>query len=1442
MDSQPSYDLLVKGIQSIDVRGDFNPCKLLLTGDQAQPVLKDSKGQVLIAASQYGKGRMVVMGHEAMLKLPQFLPFIKNALDWLKPSPASSSPMALVGVHRSLDALSKLLLSNGIKVHPDATLGDSPEVFCRDAYDSAQADDLVLFVKRGGGLLIGGQAWHWSSEHGKDAVLIHFPGNLVTSVAGVYFTDNMGENAILPVSEKIPRIPLITEHGLNIERDLRILLNRVKRLNVKGLLLPSPLLVHGTLAFPVGISDKYHCFLAAAYYGRGRIIVAGREGFLEMPSMIRFFLNAINWLSAETERKMGIGESLQGLYSMLNEALIPCELTNFKEGLGIYCCMVYDAKDIESIHEFVSEGGGLLIGGQAWYWDSVKPDSSAIAEYPGNKILNKFGIAIVGKFIELYETNYPVGEVREIASTYHFRKALWLFKKHIRKEQGLKLPYSLWLQKLVRDIAIFLEIPAMNSHPFSSVHEEVLELAQIKGIPEVGVHSTIQANTDIAILLQLASVLYNAVPEFQALVPSLMPNDPNSYPIVPPQNVQVNGSNTENEAWRSTGMFAPPASTVTLLFPASTLNAKLQVQIGCHIDNLVNDKRWRRPPVVTRRFKVKTAKMEVSSLWGGLLYIIVPENSSLGYFSITIEGATQAPYFKHGETSIQDWQDTIRHYPAPWAELETENIILTLPSDTIRSHDGIAFLLQTWDQMMRAITHLAAIPPIFPRPERVVANVQISEDWVRTGYPIMIHLWAVPAFIDVQAFYTKGTWGPIHELGHNQQKNGWNFPPHTDEATCNLWAVYVNETVLSISREIAHPDLQPGARKERIENYIRNGANLDDFEVFTALEPYLQLQEAFGWDPYIHIFAKYQTMSNIPDEKKDKMNLWVETFSQEVKRNLAPFFKTWGWPIEDSVSEKLALFYPAWAEDPMIEIPENSSPAGEACEIASTYHFRKAFLKFKEHIQNELILETTYSLWRQRLVQEIAIFLEIPATNSRPFSSVHEEALELVQIKGIPEVSVHNRIQANSDQAILLQIASVLYNVLPEFQALVPSLMPNDPNSYPIAPPQNIQVNGSNKGNEAWRSTGMYAPPATTVTLLFPSSTLNAKLQVQIGCHTDNLVDLKKWKRPPMVTRQFPVQTEKMEVSGLWGGLLYIIVPENSSLGYFSVTIEGATQAPYFKHGETSIQDWQDTICHYPAPWAELETENIILTLPSDAVRSHEGIAFLLQTWDQMMRAITHLAAIPPIFPRPERIVADVQIAAGWMHAGYPIMSDVGALSEIIDVQDFYAKGTWGPIHELGHNQQKSGWNFSPHTDEATCNLWSVYINETVLSISREIAHPELQPHARKERIENYIRNGANLDDFEVFTALEPYLQLQEAFGWDPYIRIFAKYQTMSNIPDEKKDKMNLWAETFSQEVNRNLAPFFKTWGWPIEDSVSEKLALSYPAWAEDPMIEYRHS
>lgn len=165
--------------------------------------------------------------------------------------------------------------------------------------------------------------------------------------------------------------------------------------------------------------------------------------------------------------------------------------------------------------------------------------------------------------------------------------------------------------------------------------------------------------------------------------------------------------------------------------------------------------------------------------------------------------------------------------------------------------------------------------------------------------------------------------------------------------------------------------------------------------------------------------------------------------------------------------------------------------------------------------------------------------------------------------------------------------------------------------------------------------------------------------------------------------------------------------------------------------------------------------------------------------------------------------------------------------------------GLWGPIHELGHNQQQQAWEFPPHTTEATCNLWSVYVHEEVLGIPRHQAHQALKPQCRKERIKDYLKKGAQLKDWNMWTALETYLQLQEGFGWDPFTHLFSDYQKMSSIPKDNISKMNLWAQKFSQQVNKNLAPFFTAWGWPIKKELSVELS-SLPSWEQDPMKSYR--
>ncbi|NXG38775.1 TCAF2 factor, partial [Dromaius novaehollandiae] len=896
-----TYELLVDGVGPWDFTGGFVPCELLLTGKDAYPVLVSSQKQVLIAVSQYGKGRMVVVSHEEILKDSRFSQFLRNAVDWLKPSPG-----ALVGVHHHLDSLSQLLLRAGTKVQAGAELSTPLGVYCMDAYDSTHAKNLIHFVKEGGGLLIGGQAWYWASQHGKEKVLFEFPGNQVTSVAGVYFTGNAVEKGIFKVAKKIPKIPLLVPHHANLSLDAEFLLHGVSELDVVTGGVPSVLLVHGILSFPLCLDSSHRCLLAAARYGKGRVVVATHESQLFSPKLAGFLLNVVQWLDAGKKGLVGVDVSLKRLCNLFSQGEVKFQVSHLTSDMSVYCCPSYSDREVEKIHAFVAEGGGLLTGGQAWYWASQNHSKAAVAEYPGNKILNHFGLSILG--LNVQAAKYPAVVLGE---HYHFRKALSLFQRHIDKNEELKAPLKDWLQRLTQDCAAFLRIPAEDCPAYASLHRILTKVLRRSGIPHVSRHCPVQSNSKEAALLCMATELSRAMMDCATLV-----QKPISRACDLPVTVEIDGTNPGKTAWRSTGLYLPEGHMAVITFPCMAVGAGLQVQIGCHADDLSHATELKRAPVVIRTCDIICQKQSVSCLWGGLIYITVPGKSVLGKVSITVEGAVRAPFFKLGETCESQWQACIRHYPAPWAELAVENLILTVPADSIRHIQNPKPLLSLWDEIMVAISTLAAIPTKFSRPERIVTDVQISCGWMHAGYPIMGHLDSVKEMVDMKHMQTTGLWGPVHELGHNQQQQAWEFSPHTTEATCNLWSVYVHEKVLGIPRHQAHKALRSQCRAERVRGYLKKGAHLKDWEMWTALETYLQLQEGFGWEPFTHLFSDYQKMSTIPKDNPSKMNLWAQKFSQQVNRNLAPFFMAWGWPIKEELSMELSSL-PIWEQDPM---------------------------------------------------------------------------------------------------------------------------------------------------------------------------------------------------------------------------------------------------------------------------------------------------------------------------------------------------------------------------------------------------------------------------------------------------------------------------------------------------------------------------------------------
>ena len=76
------------------------------------------------------------------------------------------------------------------------------------------------------------------------------------------------------------------------------------------------------------------------------------------------------------------------------------------------------------------------------------------------------------------------------------------------------------------------------------------------------------------------------------------------------------------------------------------------------------------------------------------------------------------------------------------------------------------------------------------------------------------------------------------------------------------------------------------------------------------------------------------------------------------------------------------------------------------------------------------------------------------------------------------------------------------------------------------------------------------------------------------------------------------------------------------------------------------------------------------------------------------------------------------------------------------------------------------------------------------------------------------------------------YVQLQQGFGWDAFKRTFAQYMNAppSELPKNDDEKRDQWMMRFSQEVGRNLGPFFEMWGVPTSKFAKAAVA-KFPVW-----------
>lgn len=289
---------------------------------------------------------------------------------------------------------------------------------------------------------------------------------------------------------------------------------------------PSQLLVHGQRAFPLGVDNSFNCFLAAARYGRGRVVVGGHESLILNQTMLPFVLNALHWLMGNQTGRIGLASEMKALKSMLPNSNFQWSETGLlTNDLSVFCCRSFANMDSEKVEEFVAEGGGLLIGAEAWLWGHRNPDSNCMTQYPNNIILKRFGLGIISQVV--HRGSFPVPNPEVI--NYHVRRALSRFESMIYS-QGSSLQES-WLDKLSQDCFYMFQMTHQRISIYDSVKKHALKIIQSKGFPTVTEQHPITKGSPQAFLLSLAYELFKSGVDRSQLLPPPALQPPTESPM-----------------------------------------------------------------------------------------------------------------------------------------------------------------------------------------------------------------------------------------------------------------------------------------------------------------------------------------------------------------------------------------------------------------------------------------------------------------------------------------------------------------------------------------------------------------------------------------------------------------------------------------------------------------------------------------------------------------------------------------------------------------------------------------------------------------------------------------------------------------------------------------------------------------------------------------------
>ena len=629
--------------------------------------------------------------------------------------------------------------------------------------------------------------------------------------------------------------------------------------------------------------------IGAAELGKGRIMAFSHTGYgksmrkqEDNQTNSTLYKNVRNWL---TRKQQNTGYKILCVDNMAAlKTLDDCKKYDILLSVGSR-----ESTSESLVEEYIRDGGAFVMSVTPWGWLQVKRGKQ-LAQMPYYKILLKAGLGFSPNYFR--DTSPKLNVEFNKASTANIHKNL----------------------KTMQDLDHFLErirlMKQLNLLPPKAFCLDCDKLQNLWDKAEKRIHQSFSKKnvktsnkkeknlfefwTFCACNIQCCSKKAPFIADF--------PGDYKELPCLSCESLEFKANYLQTFM---TGCHVAAGTPAKI--NVESIKNSWKIIIGAHNDYLDGDRINRWPEISKTILVDKTGEIEVSSPYGGSIYL---ESNAIRNSSIKICISNIVPqplYDSQNKKSVEGWKEN-RLKPGLWADLSGEYVFFTFPSETIRHIDNPSAILDLYDKLFEAYYDLRGSDVRSARKMWIVADRQPSAGYMHSGYPIVTHLDVTQNgsnfLLDVGNF-KKGLWGLFHEMGHNMQQGIWTFL-QVREVTVNIFTLYAMQIFCDQAVWI-----NPWLQKEmgHLDGFFNNGAPFDDWgrKPGLALFIYAQLVNCFGWESYKKVFRSYHTLPSIrhPRTDQDKIDLWFEIFSETVKFNLQPLVEFWGIPLSQKCKENL---------------------------------------------------------------------------------------------------------------------------------------------------------------------------------------------------------------------------------------------------------------------------------------------------------------------------------------------------------------------------------------------------------------------------------------------------------------------------------------------------------------------------------------------------------